>query len=145
MSAGNVYSVLDSPTKRSKDNDGIWRRSTPRPSSTPTTFPADAIPVQDYNVMSGNRDRYNTPNNRHETPSRASAYFNLVYDALAANPQGLSSSKVFEWIRNNRPQTLHKYDEKKLRTAIQGTLSAESNKQQPTVWKYKADGSEELG
>lgn len=37
------------------------------------------------------------------------------------------------------------YDEKKLRTAIQGTLSAQSNKQQPTVWKYKDDDFDELG
>lgn len=145
MITGNVYSVLDSPTKRSKGNDGTWRHSESRTSSTPTTSPADAITAQNCNVMSSNRDRYNTPNNRHDTPSRAPAYFNLVYEALAANPQGLSSSKVFEWLRNNRPQTFHKYDEKKLRTAIQGTLSAQSNKQQPTVWKYKVDGSEELG
>lgn len=145
MITGNVYSVLDSPTKRSKGNDGTWRQSESRTSSTPTTSPADLITAQDFKVMNGNRDRYNTPNNRHDTPSRASAYFNLVYEALAANPRGLSSSKVFEWLRNNRPRTFHKYDEKKLRTAIQGTLSAQSNKQQPTVWKYKVDGSEELG
>lgn len=93
MITGNVYSVLDSPTKRNKGNT----------LNTPTTSPADAITAQDCNVKSSNRGRYNTPNNRYDTPSRASAYFNLVYDALAANPQGLSSSKVFEWVRNNRP------------------------------------------
>ena len=145
MNTGNVYSMLDSPTKRRKGNDGTWRHSESLQSSTPTASLAIVIPSEDCNITSGNPDRYNTPSNRHDTPSRASAYFNLVYDALAANPQGLSSLKVFEWVRDNRPQTLHKYDEERLRTAIQGTLSAQSNKRQPTVWKYKDDGSDELG
>jgi hypothetical protein len=89
--------------------------------------------------------RYMSSNSRHNTPTRAPTYFDLVYDALATNPKRLSANNIFEWLREHRTQNFQECHEKKLRMAIQGTLSAQSNRQQPTVWKYKDDGSEGLG
>jgi hypothetical protein len=112
--------------------------------NTPTSSPADRITAYNTNVVDGSRSQPKALEKRRKTPTRT-PYFALIQDALVANPEGLSSNDVFEWLRTHRPHAFRQYDEKKLRLAVQGTLSAQSNKQHPTVWKYEVDGTEGRG
>jgi hypothetical protein len=145
MTIGDVHNVLDSPAKRSKGNDGRGRQSGWLPANTPTTSPAERTTVRDTIIADSNRKQPSTSENRRSTPTRTPTYFDLIHDALAAHPEGLCSNDVFEWLRKHRPLVFRQYDEKKLRTAVQGTLSAQSDRQQATVWKYKVDNSEGPG
>jgi len=144
MGTGDLYDVLESPAKRNKGNDGQWRRSGWLPTNTPTSSPADRTAAYNITVADGNQSQSIASGKRRKTSIRT-PYFDLIQDALIANPEGLCSNDVFEWLRTHRPHAFRKYDEKKLRTSVQSTLSAQSNKQEPTVWKYKVDGAEGLG
>jgi hypothetical protein len=139
-----VYNVLESPAKRNKGNDGRWRHSGWLPTNTPTFSPADRTEAYNITIADSNQSQSSAPGKRRKTSTRT-PYFDLIQDALIANPEGLRSNDVFEWLRTHRPHEFRKHDEKKLQAAVQGTLSAQSTKQQPTVWKYKVDGAEALG
>ena len=136
--------MLESPAKRNKGNDGRWRHSGWLPTNTPTFSPADGTEAYNITVADGNQSQSSASGKRRKASTRT-PYFDLIQDALIANPEGLRSSDVFEWLRTHRPHEFRKHDEKKLQAAVQGTLSAQSTKQQPTVWKYKVDGAEALG
>ncbi|KAK5709012.1 hypothetical protein LTR17_020158 [Elasticomyces elasticus] len=81
---------------------------------------------------------------RTATPSRPT-YIGFIYDALSANPSALRSHEIFEWVRENRPKASQERGEEKFRVSIQTTLSAQSNKKQPTIWKYKEGKSNGSG
>jgi hypothetical protein len=136
--------VLESPAKRNKGNDGRWRHSGWLPTNTPTSSPADRTEAYNITVADSNQSQSSASGKRRKAPTRT-PYFDLIQDALIANPEGLRSSDVFEWLRTHRPQEFRNYDEKKLQAAVQATLSAQLTKQQPTVWKYKVDGAEAPG
>jgi hypothetical protein len=144
MDTGDLYNVLESPAKRNKGNDGRWRHSGWLPTNTPTSSPADQTETYNITVADGNQSQSVASGKRRKTPTRT-PYFDLIQDALIANPEGLCSNDVFEWLRTHRPHEFGKYEEKKLRASVQSTLSAQSNKPEPTVWKYKVDGAEGLG
>jgi hypothetical protein len=144
MGTGDVYNVLESSAKRNKGNDGRWQHSGWLPTNTPTSSPADRTAAHNKTVADGNQSQFSASGKRRKPPIRT-PYFDLIQDALIANPEGLCSNDVFEWLRTHRPDEFRKYEEKKLRASVQATLSAQSAKLQPTVWKYKVDGAEGLG
>ena len=144
MNTGDLCYLSDPPAKRSKSNDGTWQCSEQLPSDALTTSTVRAILAQDCIVTNGDRDPQNKSSSRHNNESYAPTYRKLVFDALAANPQGLSSWSVFEWVRCNRTQISHVFGEVQLLKAIQRTLSEQSRKRKPTVRKAKAYSSEKL-
>lgn len=79
-----------------------------------------------------------------ETPSRP-VLKNLIRDALSANPEGLRSEEVFHWLKANRPEALVRRDEESLRASVNSTLSTQSCKKEPAIWKYKDDHSKKSG
>lgn len=79
-----------------------------------------------------------------ETPSRP-ILKNLIRDALSANPGGLRSEEVFHWLKANRPDTLLGRDDESLRASMNSTLSTQSRKKEPAIWKYKDDYSKKSG
>jgi hypothetical protein len=144
MDTGDLYNVLELPAKRNKGNDGRWQHSGWLTTNTPTSSPADRTEAYNITVADGNQSQSVASGKRRKTSTRT-PYFDLIQDALIANPEGLCSNDVFEWLRTHRPHEFGKYEEKKLRASVQSTLSAQSNKPEPTVWKYKVDSAEGLG
>lgn len=90
----------------------------------------------------------NTPDARSrsqsETPSRP-ALKNLIEDALSSNPDGLRSEDLFKWLKTNRPEALIGRDGETLRASMNSTLSTQSHKKEPTIWKYKDRDSKKPG
>lgn len=79
-----------------------------------------------------------------ETPSRRPLK-DLIRDALSSNPRGLRSEEIFQWLKTNRSEALIGRDDEKLRASVNSTLSTQSNKKEPAIWKYKDDHSKKAG
>jgi hypothetical protein len=130
--------VLDTPVKRAKGNDGRPRPSGRLTANTPTPSP-DRATAYDTIVVDSNRKYSSLQEARRSTPARTPTRADLIHDALAANPQGLCSNDVFEWLLQNRPQACREGDEEKFKADVRKALSAQSKKPTPTV--SKVDGS----
>jgi hypothetical protein len=133
--------VPDTPDKRTKGHDGRPRSSGRLQASTPTSSP-DRTTAYDTIIVESNQryQRHSTllaarQSNSARTPTRA----DLIHDALAANPDGLSSNDVFEWLRANRSHACREGDEENFKAYVRKALSAHSRKPTPTV--SKVDGS----
>jgi hypothetical protein len=133
--------VPDTPVKRTKGNDGRPRSSErlPANTSTPSTSSPERTTAYDE-IIVGSNQRYTSllvarQSNSARTPTRA----DLIHDALAANPDGLSSNDVFKWLRANRSHACQKGDEENFKAYVRKALSAKSRKPTPTV--SKVDGS----
>jgi hypothetical protein len=135
-----VYSVLDTPVKRAKGNDGRPRPSGRLTAKTPTPSP-DRATAYDTIVVESNRKYSSLLEARQSTPARTPTRADLIHDALAANPEGLRSNDVFEWLRENRPHAYRECDEGKFKIDVRKALSAQSTKATPTVLKSRDDGS----
>ncbi|KAM0716821.1 hypothetical protein Q7P37_007624 [Cladosporium fusiforme] len=139
---GDDYDVYDgphSPAKRLKKNNGSWR-------------PWD---VSQETSASGNTIRVSTPDRRTElfdtrvshqptkqqaTPRQKTIYLSLIHDALRTKPDEPSSLEdILNWIRTNRSAVYQEYGAKKLRSAIQTSLSYQAKKVESkrTVWAYE--------
>jgi hypothetical protein len=133
--------VPDTPDKRTKGHDGRPRSSGRLPANTPTSSP-DRTTAYDTIIVESNQ-RYQThstllaarQSNSARTPTRA----DLIHDALAENPDGLSSNDVFLWLRANRSYACQEGDEENFKAYVRKALSAHSRKPTPTV--SKVDGS----
>jgi hypothetical protein len=64
----------------------------------------------------------------------------LIYDALATNPDRLSSNNVFEWLQANRSHTYQEGEEEDFKAYVRKALSAHSRKATPTVSKVDSSG-----
>ncbi|KAK4901390.1 hypothetical protein LTR49_027304 [Elasticomyces elasticus] len=141
--AHEVLGYSPSPSKRSKNDAERWRSWE---TSNHAAAPVQMIGGASNHTYTLESDR--TPakplEERGATPSR-STYFGFIYDALSANPSGLRSHEIFEWLRENRPIAFKERGEEKFRVSIQTTLSAQSNKKEPTIWKYKEGKSNGSG
>ena len=131
----------DTPVKRSKGKDGRPRSSgrPPANTSTSSTSSPERTTAND-DIVVGSSQRYTSllaarQSNSARTPTRA----DLIHDALAANPDGLSSNDVFEWLRANRSHACQEGDEEDFKAYVRKALSAHSRKATPTV--SKVDGS----
>jgi hypothetical protein len=131
------------PNKRTRYDDGGPRRSGSLSTNTHLSTPVGQTATYLIGVVDS-RGNPTSLDSARTTPSRTT-YFDLIYDALNANQNGLSSNGILEWLQANRQDAFRRYDKNKLRASIQSTLSAQSNKPKPTVWKYKVDGSEGSG
>jgi hypothetical protein len=132
--------VLDTPVKRAKGNDGRPRPSGRLTANTPTPSP-DRATAYDTIVVESNRKYSSLLEARQNTPARTPTRADLIHDALAANPEGLRSNDVFEWLRENRPHAYRECDEGKFKIDVRKALSAQSTKATPTVLKSRDDGS----
>jgi len=131
----DVPDYQTSPSKRSKSDCERWRSWE---TSNHAAASAQTIGNASTHTYTPESDR--TPatplEERRATPSR-SIYFGFIYDALRANPSGLRSHEILDWLHENRPEAFQERGEEKFRVSIQTTLSAQSNKKEPTIWKYK--------
>jgi hypothetical protein len=75
MDIGDVYNVLDSPIKRSKNNDRQWRHSGWLPANTSTASPVARTIANEIIVVESHRKEYTTSDSCHSTP--ASSAHNL--------------------------------------------------------------------
>jgi hypothetical protein len=71
-------------------------------------------------------------------------YFDLVHDALQANPDGLKSSGIIAWLRFNRSEAFLERGEEKIRVNIPATCSTNANKSPARLWRFE-DTSKEKG
>ncbi|KAK0301978.1 hypothetical protein LTR01_009051 [Friedmanniomyces endolithicus] len=131
------------PSKRSKSDSGRWRSwETSNHAGSPTQTMRNAS--NDTCTPEAGRTATIPLEDSRATPSR-SIYFGFIHDALSANPSGLRSHEIFHWLRENRPEAFQERGEEKFRVSLQTTLSAQSNKKEPTIWKYKEGKSKGSG
>lgn len=80
------------------------------------------------------------PAKQQATPRQKTVYLNLIHDALKSKPDEPSSLEdILNWILINQPAVYKEYGAKKLRSAIQTSLSYQAKKMESkrTVWAYK--------
>ena len=93
---------------------------------------------------SGSQSRDFTPSRSVTKSIRSSqpTYLKLACDALLANPHGLPSKKIVDWLEENRSEELRARDRdlESIKASIQATLSAQALKPEPKIFKWAPEG-----
>ncbi|KAK0247409.1 hypothetical protein LTS09_017443 [Friedmanniomyces endolithicus] len=84
------------------------------------------------------------PSDPYSAPSQ-SKYFGFISEALTAHPGGLRTQEIIAWLEGNRPDAFLDRNKDKLKTSIQTTLSAQANRKEPRIWRYRQPGSRGAG
>jgi hypothetical protein len=134
--------VPGTPVKLTKGNDGQPRSSgrLPANTSTSSTSSPERTTAYDEIIVGSNQRCTSLLAARRSNPARTPTRADLIHDALAANPNGLSSNDVFEWLRENRSHAYQEGDEENFKAYVRKALSAHSRKPTPTVSKVGGSG-----
>lgn len=70
------------------------------------------------------------------TMSRSTCY-QYICDALQANPDGLKTYEILNWLKTHRPTVNHEQGEETLKQKVSGALSYYAGRANATIWKFK--------
>jgi hypothetical protein len=133
----DIYDGPESPAKRLKDNNETWRPWVSQ--NTGTSGNVIHVSTPDRRTEITDRRESHRAAKQQATPGHRQTYLSLIYDALGAKPDEPSSLEdIIKWIDTNRPATYQEYGAKKLRTAIQTSLTFQAKKVESKrkVWAY---------